>query len=72
VGAASPLGGCDVLAAVLDLGPVLLPLGEADADMPVVAAVLPPSLGQEALDGTAGVVRLGEPAHVPLGDAQVQ
>lgn len=72
VGAAAALGLGDVLTAVLDLGTVLLPLGEADAYVPVVVAVLPPPLVRQALDGLVRVVRLGEPAHVSLGDAQVQ
>jgi hypothetical protein len=49
-----------------------LPLGEAHADVPGVAAVLPPALGGQALRGFLGLVKLGEPPEVALGDVQVK
>jgi hypothetical protein len=66
------LGLGEIGATFLDASAVLLPLREVDADVPVITTVLPPALDHEALDGLVVVVRLGEPANVTLGYAQVE
>jgi hypothetical protein len=61
-----------LLAAVLDLSPVLLPLREAHADKPSVPMALPPALSRQPLCGLFGVVQLGETPQFALWDEQVK